>query len=236
MELLLLGLVSKDVIVKASNLSITDFHICEELEKRLNKNMKIKLRNDAKCAALAEKEYGVLKQYNNCLFLGLGTGIGGAAFIDGKLLETTKYSGYEFGHMIIEKGGRLCSCGKKGCFEKYGSIKALKTEIVNVIGENEDITGKYFRENILTLNNPIIEEEIEKWLNYLKIGIGNLIDIFEPEAICFGGSFTHYEENKLLERLIEKMNETDSTFTTSKRPDMMFAKFKNDAGVIGATL
>ena len=48
-----------------------------------------------------------------------------------------------------------------------------------------------------------------------EIGIGNLIDIFEPEAICLGGSFSHYEVNPILDRLIDKLSEKDTTFTTS---------------------
>ena len=77
----------------------------------------MQIKNDAKCAALAEKNYGSMKKYDDCIFLCLGTGIGGAAFLKGELLEPKRFSGFEFGHMIINKNGKECSCGKKGCFE-----------------------------------------------------------------------------------------------------------------------
>lgn len=228
------GLIDSRSIVKASNLSLENFCLTEELENKMK--MRVKIRNDAKCCALAEKKYGSLKKYKDCLFLCIGTGIGGAAFINGKLLEPNGFSGFEFGHMIIEKDGRPCTCGKKGCFEQYASISAIKKRVTKILGERPDVSGQYLRENLLIKDNPLVQLEVESWLNYLKIGIGNLIDIFEPEAICFGGSFSHYEGNPILDRLIKKLGDPDTTFTTSKQPDIVLAKYKNDSGMIGATI
>lgn len=228
------GLVSNGSLVKASNLGIENFEIAKILEEKFGKE--VTLRNDAKCSALAEKEYGVLKNYNDCIFICIGTGIGGAAFMSGKMLEPSKFSGFEFGHMVIEKGGRECSCGKRGCFETYASIKALKKRVVNILDERGDVSGKYLREELLIKDNEDVKKEVESFLEYLKIGIGNLIDIFEPEAVCFGGSFAYYEGNPILDRLIKKLNEADVTFTISKKPDFVIARYKNDSGIIGATL
>lgn len=232
--MLLLGLVDKTSIVKASNLSLEKFCLTEELENIFH--TKVKIRNDAKACAMAEKKYGALKNYKDCLFLCVGTGIGGAAFINNKLLEPNNFSGFEFGHMVIEKDGLKCTCGKRGCFEQYASIKAIKKKITAILGEKSDISGKYFRENLLTNDNPLVKLEIENWLNYMKIGIGNLIDIFEPEAICFGGSYSHYEGTELFDKLEKKLNEKNSTFTISKKPDIVLAKYKNDAGIIGSVI
>ena len=74
------------------------------------------------CAGLAEKKYGNLKESVNGVFLGIGTGIGTAVFIDGKLIEEIRSAG----HMIIERNGRKCNCGKNGCYESYASMKTLK--------------------------------------------------------------------------------------------------------------
>lgn len=228
------GLIDSRSIVKASNLSLENFCLTEELESRLK--LKVKIRNDAKCCAMAEKKYGSLKKYKDCIFLCIGTGIGGAAFLNGKLLEPNGFSGFEFGHMVIEKEGRPCPCGKKGCFEQYASISSLKKRVTKILGERPDVSGQYLREELLIKDNPLVKLEVESWLNSLKVGIGNLIDIFEPEAICLGGSFSHYEGNPILDRLIEKIKEKDTTFTVSKRPDIVLAKYQNDAGIIGATI
>ena len=77
---------SKDgVIITSGNVGIKDYPIVEILQKKIN--LPIKIKNDAKCAAIAEKKYGCLKGYKNSLFLTLGTGIGGAVFSNNELLE-----------------------------------------------------------------------------------------------------------------------------------------------------
>ena len=106
---------SKDgIIVKAENLKIYNFPIAEKLQRYFS--AQIKLSNDAKCAGLCEKKYGALRQYKDAIFMCLGTGIGGAVFMDGKMLKPKRYLGIELGHMTIEKDGIECSCGRKRMF------------------------------------------------------------------------------------------------------------------------
>ncbi|MCI8277060.1 MAG: ROK family protein [Clostridia bacterium] len=228
------GTISNGKIVKAGNLNIKDFDLVSKLKEKYT--IPIKMRNDGKCAALAEKYYGAMKEFEDCVFINIGTGIGGAVFMDGKLLEPKRYSGFEIGHMIVNKGGRKCSCGKQGCLEAYASIKALKNKVTETLDMDNDISGQYLREELLIKNDPRVQEDLDIFLEYLKTGICNLIDIFEPEVVCFGGSFSYYEGNPIYDKLIEKINEPKSTFNDGEKPKFVFAKFKNDAGIIGATL
>lgn len=228
------GTIQNGKIVKAGNLNIKNFEILNRLREIYNIPMQI--RNDGKCAALAEKVYGGMKEYDDCVFMNVGTGIGGAVFMNGKLLEPKRYSGFELGHMVVEKNGITCSCGKKGCLERYASIKTLKIKITETLGMNSDISGQYLREELLIKDDQKVKEIIEEYLEYLKEGLCNLIDIFEPEIICFGGSFSYYEETELFKRLIEKLDEPNSTFNEGERPRIITADFKNDAGIIGATI
>ena len=106
---------SKDgTIVKAENLKIYNFPIVEKLQKYFS--APIRLSNDAKCAGLCEKKYGAIKQYKDAIFICLGTGIGGAIFMDGKMLIPKRYLGMELGHMTIKKDGLECSCGTRRMF------------------------------------------------------------------------------------------------------------------------
>ena len=229
------GTISHQVIVKAGNLGTYNFDIVSKLQTKYP--VPIQIRNDGKCAALAEKTFGEMKQYDDCLFVNIGTGIGGAVFLGGKLLEPKKYSGFELGHMIIHKDGKPCTCGKKGCFERYCSIRALKERITATLGiENRNISGKYLREELMVKYHDKVEKDIEEFLEDLTVGIGNLIDMFEPEVICFGGSFSYYEGNPLLVAFVEKINGQNTTFNSGNKPKIVTAKFKNDAGIIGATL
>ena len=226
------GTVSDTHIIKADNLHIKDFDIVSEINKYFN--IKVMLRNDAKCAAIAEKEYGSLKKYDDVVFLTLGTGIGGAVFLNGQLLKPKRHEGFEFGHMVIEKNGRKCNCGNKGCFERYASMKALRRMVKTEFGK-ENLSSDELKE-ILTAPknaekaNKIIDEYIEN----LSVGIGNLINIFEPETISIGGSFANFKDiflDKLKAKLLE-----DGKLFNKKLPNIVMAKLKNDAGIIGSVI
>lgn len=237
--MLLHGTISNGVIVKAGNLGFSCFDLAGSLKKKFD--CPIYIRNDAKCAAMAEKIYGSMKNYKDGVFLTLGTGIGGAVFMDGKLLEPKRYSGFEIGHMVVNKGGRLCSCGKRGCFETYASIKSLKMKVTETLDIDSDISGQYLREVILKeevfeKKNEAVINDLETFLEYLSVGICNLIDIFEPQVVCLGGSFAYYKGNPILDMLLEKIYAPKSTFNEGEKPKIVTAEFANDAGIIGATL
>lgn len=216
------------------NLNIKDFDLQSKIIEKYGKDVKI--RNDGKCAALVEKKYGAMKEYDDCIFINIGTGIGGAAFLGGKLLEPKKYSGFEFGHMTLVKDGIQCTCGKKGCFERYCSIKALKTKITNTLNiDGTDISGQYLREELMVKYHDEVQNDVNEFIDYLRVGVCNLIDIFEPEIICFGGSFSYYEGHEVLNKLIKEINKDNMTFNKEKHK-IVTADFKNDAGIIGSTI
>ena len=216
------------------NLGLKNFDLQTKLIEKYN--LPVKIRNDGKCAALAEKKYGAMKNYDDCVFINIGTRIGGAAFIDGKLLEPKRFSGSELGHITLVKDGLECTCGKKGCFERYASIKALKTRITNTLGiDGTDISGQYLREELMVKYHDEVQDDINEFIDYLRIGVCNLIDIFEPEIVCFGGSFSYYEGHPVLNKLIEEINKPESTFNKSS-VKIETAEMKNDAGIIGATI
>lgn len=216
------------------NLGIKEFDLKTKLFEKYN--LPVTVRNDGKCAALAEKKYGALKNYDDAVFVNIGTGVGGAAFIGGKLLEPKRFSGFEFGHMVIEKDGIECTCGKRGCFERYASIKSLKNRIVKRLHlEGQDISGQTLREVIMVEHHDEVQDDINDFVNYLTVGIANLIDIFEPEVVCFGGSFSYYENHPVLKQFIEQINVPNSTFN-KVAPKIVTAEFKNDAGIIGSVI
>ena len=227
------GTIRNNNIDKAVNLNIENYNLATILEKILK--IKVKLKNDAKCAALAEYKYGELKEYKNSLFLCIGTGIGGAVIYNGQLLEAEEVPGYEFSHMIIQKDGELCNCGKRGCFEAYASLKRFKQKISDRF-ELNTLSGKEIRKFIQeNSENQILKEMIKEYIEYLSIGISNIINIFEPEAICLGGSFAEYE-NIFYNPLKQAILQGNLLFNPRHDIIIKLAKLKNDAGIIGATL
>ena len=213
------------------NLHIKEFDLGNKLKEKYNVNVKIK--NDGKCAGIAEKKYGSLKKYSDCVFLCIGTGVGSSVFLDDELLEPKQNPGFEFGHMVIDKEGRKCNCGKNGCFETYASMKRFKAEAISAFDmsietEAEEVQ-KYIRENI---NKKNVKDFVDEYLTNVSIGLSNIINIFEPQAISFGGSFSYYCDIFLpiLKEKIEKLK-----FNKDTKVDLITAKLKNDAGIIGAT-
>lgn len=234
------GTVANGMIIKSVNLGIENYNIVDKLNEKLN--YKIKIKNDAKCAAIAENEYGSLKKYKRAVFVTLGTGIGGAVIINNELLDTGKLPGCEIGHMVVENDGVLCNCGRKGCFEKYASMKVFKNNLRKELNLDEKTSGKdllnIIREsskNKESKKYKVIEKVINKYINYLALGLANLINIFEPEAIGIGGSFVYFEE-ELLGRLKEKLLEKNMLFNPRENIVIETAILGNDAGIIGSTI
>ena len=232
------GTVTNNKIIKSVNLGIKDYNIVQSLSRKIK--LPIKIRNDAKCAAIAENKYGCLKNYKRSIFLTLGTGIGGAVIINNKLLDTGELPGCEFGHMVIEEDGLLCKCGKFGCWEKYASMKSFRDNLRKVLGYTEKTSSqellnilKNMKEN--DKNYKEIQDLIDKYIKDLSIGISNLINIFEPEVIGIGGSFVYFEDI-LLEKLKRKLEEKDMLFNYRKEIKIEKAILENNAGIIGAIL
>ena len=217
------------------NLQIKEFNIAEQLSNTFE-NIPIKLENDGKCAAIAEKYNGALKEYKDCVFLCIGTGIGGAAFINNTFLKPIRNSGFEFGHMIIKKDGEQCKCGNSGCFEAYCSKRKFKEEMQKILKIEEYVGAKELTDKIEeNIGKKIVKELLEKYIDNLAVGISNIINILEPEAICIGGSMSHYED-LILDKLRAKINSGEYLFNKENPPKIIAAKNGNDAGIIGATL
>lgn len=258
------GNIKGDCMENLVNLGIKRLDFSGLIEK--NNDIIFQINNDSKAAGVAEMEYGALRKYKDAVFLCLGTGIGSAVFLNGKLLKANKNIGFELGHMIIDKNGLKCNCGKRGCFETYCSIKRFKENIANILNLKESsseeikeilekmmITDKNGKDSILINllgNEPSIvygklciseqdvlrvREVVEQYISDLIIGLSNIIEIFEPEAICLGGSFVFFK-NIFYNKLVEEMNKRKYVFNKDNLPKIILAELKNDAGIIGAVL
>ena len=196
-------------------------------------NIPIKIENDGKAAGIGEFKYGALQKYNDAVFLCLGTGIGASVFLNGELLKANRHIGFELGHMIIDKNGPLCNCGKRGCFETFCSMKRFKDNVQKILNINNVLKTEWT--NILkdNMNNVQIKKLVDQYIDNLLIGLSNIIDIFEPEAICLGGSFVYFKEI-FFEKLKSKLENERYVFNKDSLPDILLAKLINDAGILGA--
>lgn len=207
-----------------------EFNLPEILFKKFN--IPTYLKNDVKCSAICEKQLGNLKEYDNCIFMTLGTGIGGAYFYKNELVTPNKYQGFEIGHMVIETNGKQCKCGRKGCFEEYASMRVFRKKISDLFNLESINSFKMFEIIKSNQKQEEVNKIVEKYIEYLAIGISNIINIFEPDAICIGGSFTYYAPI-FMEKLKQELK---NNFKDKDIPEILTAKFNNDAGIIGASM
>ena len=154
--------------------------------------------------------------------------------MDNKLLTPKRNPGFELGHMIIDKNGMLCNCGKRGCFETYCSMKRLKNALIDIMELPKDISPQELLQILIKRRTEEnVKAVLDNYCENLVVGLSNIIDIFEPEAICIGGSFVYFED-VLFEELIEKYYEKRYVFNKKTLPDLKLAILGNDAGIIGA--
>lgn len=185
------------------------------------------VENDVNSAAIGEAYFGAAKGEKNFICLTLGTGIGGAIFLDGKLFKGTNSSAGEIGHMIIHGGGKQCTCGGEGCFECYASAKALINSVNKVSPVELNAFQIFQKENI---EKPEIRSEIDKWIDEIIIGLINVIYIFNPSVIVLGGGIMN--EDYIIELIDRKIyNRLMDSF---KNVRIVRTKLGNDAGMIGA--
>lgn len=230
--MLVLGEVKDGKVKNIYNLGLKELPLKQIIEEFYQ--VEVNIRNDAKCAGLAEKEYGSLQFYEDAVFLCLGTGIGGATFLKGELLKPHRNAGSEYGHMVIQKqDGIPCKCGRYGCFEKYCSMKAFKEKVKEILALPENIDPREMIEKIKeNRQNEVLEQYIKQYTEDLYIGLANIVKIIEPQAISLGGSFVYFKDilyTHLLETIEEKRNLVEM-------PKIVLASLGNDAGMIGAVL
>ena len=158
------------------------------------------VENDVNAAALGEAHFGAAQGESDFICLTLGTGVGGAIFLNNKLYKGSASAAGEIGHMVIHAGGRQCTCGGEGCFECYASANALIKAVNKISDEPLDAFQIFQKEN---MQRPEIRSEIDKWIDEIIIGLMNLIYIFNPPLIVIGGGIMN--EDYIIELIDRKI-------------------------------
>ena len=206
---------------------------------------KIVIGNDANLAALGEALAGEAKGTSSSITITLGTGVGSGVIIDGKMLVGCANGGGELGHMVIEKGGRQCSCGRRGCFEAYCSATALVARTKEKFlarpdslmyrmcdGDVKKVGGKTAFAAMRN-GDEAAKEVVDEYINYLACGIANILNIFQPEMLCIGGGISGEKDN-LINPLIPIVQKEIFSADNVLKTKIKVAKLGNDAGIIGA--
>jgi glucokinase len=204
---------------------------------------RVKLENDANVWALAESKYGAGKKFKNCIAITIGTGIGAGICIDQRILSGATGAGGEIGHIKLEREGKKCGCGQRGCFEAYASATGLLNETKSRLEQLKKEGKEHFfmtkekmeakdifdsARNMDEFSLDLIEYEAE----YLAQGLGNIINIINPDILILGGGISLAGEI-LLNPVKEKLKKYALPITLEKIK-IEIAKMGNEAGIIGA--
>lgn len=221
----------------------------EPLKSRLAQriDLSVLVDNDANAAAWAEYRFGAGRGARVMVCLTLGTGIGGALIINGRLFRGRYGMAGEFGHMTVVPEGHWCPCGNRGCWEQYSSGNALvrdaralaaqnspkaHTLLARVGGDPAAIEGPSVTEAALA-GDAMCTELIADMGAWLGRGIADLAAALDPDLIVIGGGLS--EAGPLL---VEPAKTMFSRHLTGRgfRPEaeIVTAQLRNDAGLIGA--
>ncbi|MBS4750577.1 ROK family glucokinase [Carnobacteriaceae bacterium zg-ZUI78] len=229
-------------VIGAYNLGwSTTQYVKKDLEKALN--MPVFIDNDANVAALGERWVGAGNNANDVVFITLGTGVGGGIIANEKLVHGVKGSAGEIGHLIVEKNGFTCTCGKKGCLEtvasatgivnlarafaeKYAGSSSLKELVDDGSATAKDVFDLAKQSDVLA------EQVVEAFAKYLGVACSHLANILNPAYIVIGGGVSAAGEY-LLEKVDTYFKE-DTFITARQSTQLRLATLGNDAGVIGA--
>lgn len=204
------------------------------LEEKLN--LPIVIGNDANLMGLGETKFGAGRGCTHVVFLTVGTGIGGAVIIDGRLFNGYANRGTELGHVPLIATGERCACGAVGCLEHYASTAALVRRFAALAQErgltfDEEING----ELIVRLYHeafPLAIDCLNEHFYYLGRGIAGFINIFSPERIVIGGGVA--ESGAFYLEKIREVVKENVIMDCAMNTEIVAAELGNRAGLIGA--
>ena len=221
----------------------------DEVVKAHYPNMELYLENDANVAALAEVECGAATGKKNVLMVTLGTGVGGGIIINGKIYQGFNGAGGEIGHIVLERGGVPCSCGRRGCWEQYASVTALVREtaeelekypdsmIHEMIGKDKSKISGLTSFDAMRCGDACGKAIVDKYIEYIGMGVVDMINILQPEMVVIGGGISK-EGDYIIKPLREyvKKNVYTNSLPDFPQAEIVAAQMGNDAGIIGAAL
>lgn len=216
------------------------------LKKYLGKETKLPIfvDNDVKVMALGELTFGAGKGYKNVICLTLGTGVGGAVIVDGRLYRGSSLVAGEIGHIPLNEKGPLCNCGNFGCLEAYVGREYFLNDVRSDLRRGAKSIVKKMTRNRLSVITPELLAEAaakgdcfaqRKW-EEMGTHVGNalvgVVNLLNPELIIIGGGMA--EAGRFVFGPVQKTLNIRAMEVQGKAVKVVKAKLGNDAGTIGA--
>ncbi|TPJ19414.1 ROK family transcriptional regulator [Mesorhizobium sp. B2-7-2] len=205
-----------------------DFPVAEELERLTG--IAVIVENDATAAAVGERLYGVARKLDSFVYLFIGTGLGAGLFLDGHLYKGSRHNAGEIGHIIVRPGGLPCDCGKRGCLERYVSLRAAYDRLDL---PDPDHASPDLLEELLASGDSRFEAWLAEAVEPLRQAIDVLEMALDPETVVLGG-FMPLAVIEALAGRLEPLHLSVSSTSARTTPRVVVGAAGKDTSVLGA--
>ncbi|HTZ81850.1 MAG TPA: ROK family protein [Candidatus Acidoferrales bacterium] len=207
--------------------------------------MPVKVDNDANAAALAETRWGAARGFRYVFYTTVGTGIGTGIVFDDAIYHGNTGSAGEGGHVTIDYRGPQCGCGKRGCIEvlaagpaigarartKLAAVPSRYSTILDFAqGRIESVTSEFVGKAYAS-GDTLAGEILQDTVDLLTIWLGNIVDLFDPDVLVFGGGVS-----TMLQPFFDRMKAGLPNWCVNPRASeipLLIAHYGSDAGIAG---
>ncbi|HSR70674.1 MAG TPA: ROK family protein [Acidobacteriota bacterium] len=225
-------------IVETPNLKWEDVPLRDMLSERLD--LPVVLEGDAIAATYGEWWTGAARPYEDVVGLTLGTGVGGGVIIGNRVLHGFRGLAGHIGHMSIKVDGRLCGCGNPGCLEAYASATAIRQRTREAIEAGAESVLAQQLEHLDSRavyqaaqeGDELARRIFDKTGYYLAVGINNIFNILNPQAVVIMGSVANAWD--LLQPAMEKYLKDLAFSGIAQETKVLRGTLGDLAGLVGA--
>ena len=236
---------SRSMVYFAPNLAWSQVPVRAVLEAATQ--LPVVVENDGAAAAWAETRFGAGVGLQHVVMVTVGTGIGGGIVVDGHVMRGAHRVAAAIGHLNAVPDGRLCGCGRSGCWEQYASGNALVREARELASERrheagallalgdgtpEGVQGSHITQ-AAQMGDPVAVEAFANVGTWLGRGLADLTAIVDPDAFVIGGGVSEAGD-LLLASARRTLSEKVFGGTNRPLPQLLVARLGNDAGIVGA--
>lgn len=222
------------------------FSLRTGLEQRLD--CPVRVLNDVTAAAAGEHRFGAGRGTQDCLVVFVGTGVGGGLILRGEPYEGAFGGAGEFGHTVVEVGGAVCPCGRRGCVEAYAGRRAMENAVDRAIAagldtivtslveqkQNRDYMTSGVVRDALAKGDPLMADLLDAAVEALGAGIASAVNLLDVERVVIGGGLADKLGTSFLHRVEAAMR--PSLFMVPSRVEVRAAELADEGGALGAAL
>lgn len=175
-----------------------EFPIQADMQK-YNLELPVFIQSTVQAGAMGEIHFGKANPCEDLVYISGTWGIGASMYSNGTIITGHQGFAGRFGHSVIQVNGKQCECGSRGCLEEYASIRALFDKLYPGCPQHQ----KYIEEILdrVRKKEPVVMEALEEIVQYLAIGIVNIVNAFNPQHICIGGYLGSIIDDMMLNKI-----------------------------------